>query len=344
MLIWVDLANAPHVAFFVPVVEELRRQGHRVVTTMRDFNQTVELAELNGLSGTVIGKHGGRTSLGKIGNLIGRSLSLARYAASVKPDIAVSHNSYTHTIAGRMVSARVVTIMDYEGQPANHIAFRAAHRVIVPEAFPASDLRRFGARESKVRRYNGYKEQVYLSSFRPQENFLERMRTACSLPSRWSLRDTILVTVRTPATMAAYHHFTNTLFERLLKRLAMLEHVTVILLPRDENQRSYYRRSFPSFLVPSSPLSGNDLVFHSDLVVSAGGTMNREAAILGTPVSTIFAGSLPAVDQSLIRLGRLTSLETDADVDGLRIEKKPASRLMPNPGLCREIVGHIVKW
>jgi predicted glycosyltransferase len=344
VVIWVDLANAPHVAFFVPVVAELHRQGHRVIATLRDFNQTVELAELNGLSGEVIGKHGGSSSLGKLGNLIGRSLRLVSYAASAKPDVAVSHNSYTHTIAGRLVGARVVTIMDYEGQPANHIAFRVAHRVVVPAAFPEADLRRFGATERKVRRYDGFKEQVYLSDFRPLEAFFDQLRRACSLPLGWNPDDTVLVTVRTPATMAAYHHFTNTLFEKLLRRLAALPNVTVVLLPRDAVQREYYGKAFPGFLVPSAPLSGNDLVYHSDLVVSAGGTMNREAAVLGTPVSTIFAGRLPAVDQSLINLGRLTSLETEADVEKLRVEKKLCGQPLANPGLCREIVGHIVDW
>jgi predicted glycosyltransferase len=344
VVIWVDLANAPHVAFFLPIVGELRRQGHRVVTTLRQFNQTVELAALNGLSGEVIGKHGGSSSLGKIVNLIGRSFRLASYASSIEPEVAVSHNSYTHTIAGRLVGARVVTLMDYEGQPANHIAFRVAHRIVVPAVFPAADLRRFGAPERKVRRYEGFKEQVYLSDFRPQGDFLDQLRQACSLPSGWSPDDTILVTVRTPATMAAYHHFKNTLFEMLLRRLVVLPNATVVLLPRDAAQREYYRKAFPSFLVPSVPLSGNDLVYHSDLVVSAGGTMNREAAVLGTPVSTIFAGELPAVDQSLISLGRLSSLETETDVEKLRVEKKVRGRPLVNPGLCREIVGHIVDW
>jgi predicted glycosyltransferase len=344
MLVWLDLANAPHVAFFVPIVRELLARGHQVVVTARDFNQTVELAALNGLAATVIGRHGGGSSLGKVGNLMSRSARLAAYAAPLHPDVAVSHNSYTHTIAGRLVGARVVTIMDYEGQPANHIAFRVAHRVVVPSAFPTSDLRRFGAPERKVRRYAGFKEQVYLSDFVPKDGFIEELKRACELPKTWRLTDTVLVTVRTPATMAAYHHFQNTLFEKLLRRLSTLPAATVVLLPRDGTQRGYYARTFPGFHIPSMALSGNDLVYHSDLVVSAGGTMNREAAVLGTPVSTIFAGRLPAVDQSLISLGRLTSLESDRDVEQLRVEKKPGSRPLANPGLCRGITDHITNW
>lgn len=344
MKIWIDLANAPHVAFFRPIVRALRDKGHRVFVTARDFNQTVELAASNGLNPVVVGKHGGRTSLGKMGNLLSRSISLARTAAPLHPDVAVSHNSYTHTIAGRLVGARVVTLMDYEGQPANHIAFRLAHRVIVPEAFPQDDLKRFGASARKVRRYEGFKEQVYLSDFTPNRLFIEGLRVACGLGSDWNIDDTVLVTVRAPATMAAYHRFRNELFEKLLDRLQASPGITVVLLPRDTEQRSYYQQHYPRFHIPKEPLPGNDLVYHSDLVVSAGGTMNREAAVLGTPVSTIFAGELPAVDKTLIAMGRLTSLESERDVFRLPLVKKHRLPPLANPTLCTDIIRHIVEW
>lgn len=344
MVIWIDLANAPHVAFFRPIIEALRRQGHRVFVTARDFNQTVELAASCGLDPEVVGRHGGRTSLGKMLNLLSRSISLAWTAVPQHPDVAVSHNSYTHTIAGRLVGARVVTLMDYEGQPANHIAFRLAHRVIVPEAFPREDLERFGAAAEKVRRYNGFKEQVYLSDFVPNRSFIEELRAACDLGSGWNLDEAVLVTVRTPATMAAYHRFSNLLFEKLLERLHAAPHLTVVLLPRDREQRNHYRKRYPRFHVPKAPLPGNDLVYHSDLVVSAGGTMNREAAVLGTPVSTIFAGELPAVDKALIAMGRLTSLESERDVNLLPLVKKRALPPLANPALCADIIRHIVDW
>ena len=343
-MIWVDLANAPHVAFFRPIVQALCRQGHQVFVTARDFNQTVELATKYGLAPTVVGKHGGRASLGKIANLLSRSVSLARTAAPLHPDVAVSHNSYTHTIAGRLVGARVVTMMDYEGQPANHIAFRLAHRVVVPAAFPAADLKRFGAATRKVRRYEGFKEQVYLSDFVPAPSFLDDVRLACGLGPNWNLDDTVLVTVRTPATMAAYHRFQNVLFGKLLARLQANPRVTVVLLPRDPAQRAYYRERYPRFHIPQHPLSGNDLVYYSDLVVSAGGTMNREAAVIGTPVSTIFAGELPAVDKALISMGRLSSLGCEKDVQALPLVKKAKLVPLSNPGLCADIIRHIIEW
>lgn len=334
MRIWIDLANAPHVAFFLPIIRELEIAGHEISISMRDFNQTVELAGLNGLQGTVIGTHGGRSSFGKAINLLSRASALTAFSRRRKLDVAVSHNSYTQTIAGRLTCSRVVTIMDYEGQPANHIAFRLAHRVIVPSAFPESDLRRFGCPPSRVIRYEGFKEQVYLSSFQPQPRFVADLRRACELGSDWDPERNILVTVRTPASMAAYHHFKNVLFEKLMQRLNERHDLTVVLLPRSEEQRAYYRDHYPRLRIPTEPLSGNDLVFASDLVVSAGGTMNREAAVLGTPVCTIFAGQLPAVDRRLIDIGRLVSIETERDLDALSFNRKVQGRRLDNPGLC----------
>ncbi len=337
MRIWIDLANAPHVAFFLPIIRELQIRGHSVSISMRDFNQTVEISRLNDLDGTVIGKHGGKTSLGKMLNLLTRSGALAAFGRREKADVAVSHNSYTQTLAGRLIGTRVVTIMDYEGQPANHIAFRLAHRVIVPAAFPESALRGFGCPPDRVVRYEGFKEQVYLSGFKPRPMFIQQLAHACRLGDGWDIEKEILVTVRTPANMAAYHHFKNLLFEKLLERLDERSDLTVLLLPRTPDQRAYYGSKYPRLHIPADPLSGNDLVYCSDLIVSAGGTMNREAAVLGTPVCTIFAGELPAVDRSLIGMGRLVSIESEKDLDGLQFVKKQKGNPLRNPGLCTQI-------
>jgi predicted glycosyltransferase len=344
MRVWIDLANAPHVAFFLPIVRELERRGHATVISIRDFNQTAELAARNGLAGMVLGKHGGKSSLGKALNLLARSIMLAPFGKRESADVAVSHNSYTQVIAGRLIGARVVTIMDYEGQPANHIAFRLAHKVIVPSAFPSGDLRRFGCPERRVVRYNGFKEQVYLSGFHPNPSFPNELARTCRLGDGWDPSRNVVVTVRTPANMAAYHHFKNYLFEELLERLHQRDDLTIILLPRTPEQRDYYGKKYSRLCIPSEPLAGNDLMYFSDLVVSAGGTMNREAAVLGTPVCTIFAGELPAVDKSLISMGRLISIESVRDIDNLRFRKKEEGKILRNAGLCSEIVGQILAW
>ena len=165
MRIWIDLANSPHVPFFRSLTNEFIRHDHEVVVTARDFAETVKLAEAAGFVAEVIGGHGGGKLSGKAGNLVQRALGLARWARGRNLDLAVSHNSYSQILAARALSLRTVTLMDYEHQPANHLAFRMASRIIVPDAFPEVALARFGASPAKVKRYAGLKEDVYLVGF-----------------------------------------------------------------------------------------------------------------------------------------------------------------------------------
>src|SRR5947207_946872 len=171
MRIWIDLANSPHVPFFRSLANDFMRRNHDVVVTARAFAETLELAEAAGFAPQVIGGHGGGKLSGKAGNLVLRALALARWARGRNIDLAVGHNSYSQILAARALSLRAVTLMDYEHQPANHLAFRLASRVIVPRAFPEAALTRFGVTTAKVKRYDGIKEDVYLANFAADANF-----------------------------------------------------------------------------------------------------------------------------------------------------------------------------
>ena len=232
--IWIDLANSPHVPLFRALVPELRAHGHEVVLTAREFAQTVELAESAGLKPHVLGGHGGRKLSGKAGNLFGRAWALRRWARGREVALAVSHNSYAQIVAARALGIQSVTLMDYEHQPANHLAFRLAARVVVPRAFPDAALRRCGASERKVRRYNGTKEDVYLADFAPDPNFAAQLR-ALGINA-----DDVLVVVRPPAREALYHRFENELFDELLERLSARPDVKVLMLARTQAQRELY--------------------------------------------------------------------------------------------------------
>src|SRR5687768_9226041 len=175
MRIWIDLANSPHVPFFRSLTNEFILRIHEIVVTARAFAETVELAEAAGFTAHVIGGHGGGKLSGKAGNLVQRALALARWARGRNLDLAVSHNSYSQVLAARAVSVRAITLMDYEHQPANHLAFRLASRVIVPSAFPEAALSRFGANPAKVRRYVGLKEDVYLADFQTDPEFEKQL-------------------------------------------------------------------------------------------------------------------------------------------------------------------------
>jgi predicted glycosyltransferase len=318
MRIWIDLANSPHVPFFRALIPEFEKRGATVETTAREFAQTIEMAEAAGLAPVHIGGHGGRTLSGKAGNLIGRAAALRKWARGRGFDLAVSHNSYAQVAAARSLSVRSVTLMDYEHQPANHLAFRFASRVIVPRSFPEDSLRRYGAAARKVRRYDGTKEDVYLADFTPDPQFADTLAALGVAPGD------VLVVVRPPARDALYHRFENELFNELLERLAARKGVKIILLARTPEQRATYggRPVGANLILPRVALDGANLVAAADMVISAGGTMNREAAALGVPAATIYAGRWAAVDEELVREGRLRRIITRDDLDALPVKKK----------------------
>ena len=317
MRIWIDLANSPHVPFFRSLADEFISRNHEIIVTARDFAETVPLAEAAGFNPEVIGGHGGGKLSGKAGNLVGRAFALARWGRGRGLDLAVSHNSYSQILAARPLRVKAVTLMDYEHQPANHLAFRLATRVIVPRAFPEVDLWRFGASAAKVKRYAGLKEDVYLADFKIAPDFKEQLR-------RLGISDTdVLVTVRPPAHEALYHRFANELFDQLLDRLMATASVKTILLPRSESQREIYAaRGAPRLILPPRPIDGANLIAHSDLIVSAGGTMNREAAALGIPAASIYLGEWAAIDQELVKEGKLRRVATAEDVQALPLTRK----------------------
>ena len=333
MRIWIDLANSPHVPFFAALIPEFKQRGHQVEITARDYAQTVELAQTAGLTPIVIGGHGGGRLAGKAGNLVGRAGSLAKWARARGLDLAVSHNSYAQIAAASTLGIRSVTLMDYEHQPANHLAFRLASRVIVPRAFPDSALRRYGATRGKVKRYRGAKEDVYLAGFNPDPKF------AAKLQHLGIDEDDVLVVVRPPANEALYHRFENELFSSMLDRLSACVDVKVILLARTDNQRAEYeRRARANVILPRAAPDGANLIAAADLVISAGGTMNREAAALGVSAATIYAGEWAAIDEELVREGRLRRIGSHTDLDLLPIEKKREANPRGAMGVRNEVV------
>jgi len=333
MRLWIDLANSPHVPFFKALTKQFVSQGHEIETTAREFAETVPLAHAAGFLPVVVGSHAGRDVSKKAGSIASRAWALAGWARGRKFDLAISHNSYSQILAARALGLKTITMMDYEHQPANHLAFRFASRIIVPASFPAQQLRRYGARVGKVRRYHGTKEDVYLADFRADPTFGARL---CELGVN---ADNVLVLVRPPAHDALYHRFQNTLFDEMLTMLQGREGVQVILLPRNASQRAMYSGR-ERVIVPATPLDGANLIAASDLVISAGGTINREAAALGVPAASIYAGRWAAVDEGLVREGRLERISGVDDLGKLAIEKKGTV----NPRRAGEVIDEVVRF
>ena len=319
MRVWADLTNSPHVLVLRPLIEAMRADGHEVEVTARDFAQTLELCERFGIEHTAVGRHRGGSRGGKALGLASRSLALTLWARGRGFDVAIGHGSNDVSVAAALLRIPSATAFDYEFAVAQHnVNCRLARAVVVPEAIPPERLYRYGAR-GKIRPYAGLKEEYYLADFEPDDAVLRELSLDRERP---------LVIVRTPPDVSLYHRFENPLFGQVLDRLAE-EGPQVVVLPRTREQRQEVARH--GFVVPERAVDAQSLVAFADLVISAGGTMNREAVALGTPVYTTFEGRLGAVDERLLAEGRLRKLTNAQELDlerkqahdGLRVRRDP---------------------
>lgn len=303
------MANSPHVPLFEPVVERLRESGHVVLLTARDHAQTLEPARRLWPDLIVVGGESPSGRASKALAIAARAERLRRLARREQPDVALSHGSYAQVLAARAARVPAVTMMDYEYQPANHLSFRLAKRVLVPRVFPDEALRRFGASDRKTIRYDGFKEELYLAGFQPNPAVLENLSLD---PER------VIAVFRPPPEGALYQRSPNRRFEDVLARALDDRSAQIVVLPRQRVQAERY--AAPGVIIPHRTIDGRSLLAYADLLVGAGGTMNRESALLGTPTYTVFAPRLAAVDAELIRRGLLRDLR-DPNAKAV-IEKK----------------------
>ena len=331
MRVWVDMTASAHVLVFRPLISLLRRAGHEVEVTARDYAQTLQLLELQGLEATVVGRHGGRSRLGKGRALSSRLRALRRWAEPRGFDVALAHGSHELTMTARRLGLPSSTTFDYEFAWLQHqLGCRAATRVVVPEAIPPERLEAYGVRPPKLLRYQGLKEEYYLADFEAQPGVVE----ACGAdPQR------VLVVLRPPPDVSLYHRRSNPLFPQVVDFLGRHEGVHAVVLPRTTEQRDYVRSlALPSVLVPDQAVDAQSLIAHADVVVSAGGTMNREAAALGVPVYTTYGGRLGGVDEMLIREGRLLPLTDPRALDLSKRAQGGGERVRRDPQLLLELL------
>ncbi len=323
MRVWIDLTNSPHVLVMRPVIERLRAEGHEVEVTARDFAQTLALCERFGIAHTAIGHHRGERLGAKATGLASRSVALVRWARSSRGhrrfDIALGHGSNDVSVAAALLRIPSATMFDYEWATVQHnVNCRLARAVVVPDAIPEGRLERYGAR-GKIHAYEGLKEEYYLADFEADPDVLGELGLDPRRP---------IVVVRTPPEVSLYHRFENDLFARVLQRLreaAAADGLQPVVLPRVAAQRRELA-VVPGFVVPERAIDAQSLIAQADLVISAGGTMNREAVALGTPVYTTFEGRLGAVDERLIGEGRMRKLE---DPGELELERRLADAAPP---------------
>jgi len=320
------MTASAHVLVFRPLIKLLRERGADVEITARDYAQTLQLLELHRIDANVIGKHGGRSRLGKLRAMRARLQALRRWARERQFDVALAHGSHELTMTARRLDIPSATTFDYEYAWLQHqLGCRAATKVVVPDAIPPERLAKYGARPPKLLQYPGLKEEYYLADFEPNGAVLD------GLDQR-----RVLVVLRPPPDVSLYHRHSNPLFPQTVDFLGRHGDVQAVVLPRTEEQREFVRGlDLPSLVIPERAVDAQSLIALSDLVVSAGGTMNREAAALGIPVYTTYGGRLGGVDEELIREGRLKPLTDPRALDlrkrdsaaGERVRRDPASML-----------------
>ncbi len=311
MRIWIDLTAPAHPVVFRPLLSRLRDRGHELLITARDYAQTLDLCRLHGIEPTVIGAHGGAGMAHKAGSLVSRTARLYRRVRRFGPALAIAHGSNDLALVARMLGVPACNTFDYEWATVQHnVGCRLARRVLVPEAIPLERLSRYGVTAVSLRHYAGIKEEYYLADFEPDRGLLARLGVDT---------ERIVVVVRPPPDVSLYHRRSNPLYMQVLEHIGRDSTVHSVVIPRTRAQRDALRQmALPSVIVPEGAIDGQSLIAFADLVISAGGTMNREAVALGTPVYTTYGGRLGAVDEALIRDG---SLRPATDVRAIEIAK-----------------------
>jgi predicted glycosyltransferase len=323
--VWIDLTNSPHVLVLRPVIRALEARGVTVEVTARDFAQTIGLAERLGVEHTVIGHHRGERLAAKAVGLADRSTALLKWARQrPKFDLALGHGSNDITVAAWLLRIPRATMFDYEWATVQHtINCRLGNAVVVPDAIPLERLKRYGVSAGKHQPYPGLKEEYYLADFEPDTAVLDELGLDPAKP---------IAVVRTPPVVSLYHRFENDVFAGVLDRLRGTQ---TVVLPRVDSQRA----ELGGFVVPERAIDAPSLIALADLVVSAGGTMNREAVALGTPVWTTFEGRLGAVDERLIADGRLRRLEDAAALELVKHDRTgEAARIRRDPNLLVDLL------
>jgi predicted glycosyltransferase len=305
--IWIDLDNTPHVPFFAPIIHALKSRGHQIFLTARDAYQVPEMVELYHMECIRVGKHLGKNKVLKVYGVCDRALHLLPIVSREKPDLALSHGSRSQLLSSYLLGIPSMLIIDYE-HAHQGLLWIYPTWVMCPDVIPSRAIK---GRADHVLRYRGIKEDVYAPYF----------QSDTGTRSRLGLRDTdLVVTIRPPATEAHYHRpESDVLFEAVVKQLSGVPEVRMLVLPRNARQTAAVREAWPELInsgrliIPEHAVEGMNLIWHSDLVVSGGGTMNREAAALGVPVYSIFRGEIGSVDKYLAEQGRLVLLENAED-------------------------------
>ena len=314
--IWIDLDNAPHVVFFAPIVRALEARGTRVLLTARDVNSTPELARAYGLDPVVTGRAYGKGRLGKIVGTLEHAGRLTRLAAGWRPALAVSHGSRSQAIAAGILRVPLLLFFDYENADLRVFRFLNTwyaypdriENELGPMAFVPTE-RRFA--------YHGLKEHLTVLSQRRDDAALRAAGVPIGEP---------FAVIRPESDTAHYlEGIDDTLLLAAIRACRRWGLVPVVV-PRSRQQLARLApilEPLGPVVITSVAVNGADLLTRARLLVSGGGTMNREAVVLGLPCISMFRGQLGALDRAFIAERRIVHAPTAEAIDLLPTPPEP---------------------
>lgn len=312
--IWFDFENAPQVWVFKEIIKKLEHNGHNIILTARDFSSTISLSKYFGLNPIIVGeKTNSKTNFTKLVSTINRGIELAKFIRNqiVKPVLAISHGSRSLAFASYLSKIKCISLDDYE------FSFQGFNYFIdyLLTPFPI-EKKRWGTHSKKVVLYPGLKEELYLWN---EENYKQEQFDFLS-------EDLVNVLFRPEGRMTHYSSVKSEILQnKLIEIFSIKPNVKIILIARDKEQESILVKKFKEknikFFIPEQILNGPSLINNCDLLIGGGGTMNREAAVLGIPAYSFFGGKVGDVDLFLVNQNKLKIINSEEDITKIKFEK-----------------------
>jgi hypothetical protein len=294
--IWIDITNSPHIRFFKSIIDFFQTEGEEVIITARKFGDIHKLLDLFEMEYISVGKHG--VSLAeKLNESTKRSYELAKIIEKEKPDVGLAKHSIELPRVTFGLGIPNIYVLDNEQMmAANKLTLPLCNKIIAPKAIDMWNILQFGADPNNIIRYDGTSEITHFKNFQYNENIFEDLNL--------NLKKSKTILMRPEPSLAAY--LDADCNESVLSPIVdVLEnYANILIIPRFKEQEQIFENN-KNVTIIKPPVDTFSLMKRCDLVIGAGGTMNREAALLGTPVISCYPGRLLAVDKHYIDMGMI---------------------------------------
>lgn len=289
MKIWIDISNAPHAHFFKHVIKKVKA---KTIVTTRAFDSIPQILDLHNINYTIIGNHGGSGIKEKLIASSKRILELAEFIADKDVDLAVFKHSVEAPRVAFGLQIPSVCVLDNENAVAqNKLMLPLSTKVIAPQCIPAHEIMQFGVQKENLIQFNGICELAHVHGFTPDPGVL----TELGLDP-----DKKIVVMRPEPVKANYFNGDKkkTIIKKILQNNSFDQ---CVVFPRIEEQKKVLH--FPNTVIPEKAVDTLSLMHYAGLVISAGGSMNREAICVGTPALSTYPEKLLSVTKFLIEKG-----------------------------------------